>query len=196
MGAFLIKDHRCVFIHLPKTGGSTIRNGIFKSNYIGPLFRSIPEDWNTRFKFAFVRNPYDRIVSAWKMFSEGMKSSNWAYNGNNDYKNISFYDFIRIATDSTIDHTKRHDLKSILRHHTLPMSDHYHCVQYADYIGRFENYIDDLKEVLNFLSINNYSISKYNVTGRLCYSKYYDDECYNLVTEHYAKDLSLYSYKF
>ena len=196
MGAFLFEDYKCVFIHLPKTGGATIRNGIFKSEYIGPCFNTIPNDWHSLFKFTFVRNPYDRIVSAWKMFTNGMESSNWAYNRNKDFKDISFYDFICIATDSSIDHTNRHDLKSILRHHTLPMSDNYHCAQYADYIGRFENFENDLKEILYYLSVENYIIPRHNVTSKGNYTKYYDKKCYSLVTKHYANDLDLYNYKF
>ena len=112
------------------------------------------------------------------------------------FKDISFYDFICIATDSSIDHTNRHNLKSILRHHTLPMSDNYHCVQYADYIGRFENYVNDLREILSYLSVENYTISKHNVTSKGNYTKYYDKKCYNLVTKHYEKDFNLFNYKF
>ena len=196
MGAFLFENYQCVFIHLPKAGGATIRNGIFKSEYTGPRFSTIPKEWDSLFTFTFVRNPYERIVSAWKMFTSGMESSNWSYNRNKDFKDISFYDFICIATDSSIDHTDRHDLKSILRHHTLPMSDNYHCAQYADYIGRFENYESDLKEILSYLSVDNYTITKHNVTSKGNYTKYYDQKCYNLVTKHYAKDLNLYNYKF
>ena len=77
MAIFLIREPRCVFIHIPKTGGASIRHGVFKGNVDGPKQGFIPENWKSLYKFAFVRNPYDRVISAWKMFSEGMEQSVW-----------------------------------------------------------------------------------------------------------------------
>jgi hypothetical protein len=76
--------HKCIFIHIPKNGGSTIEdyleltgkvrdidlkieyNGISAAwrHLPGPTIREIyPEVFEKYYKFAFVRNPYDRVVS-------------------------------------------------------------------------------------------------------------------------------------
>ena len=78
MPLFLLNQPRCVFAHIPKTGGNSIRNVVFKRDYEGPWFGDqLPDDWHALFKFAFVRNPFDRVVSAWKMFCEGTEDDAW-----------------------------------------------------------------------------------------------------------------------
>jgi hypothetical protein len=37
MSNFLLRNPDCVFIHIPKTGGSSIRNGLWLSRYEGPF---------------------------------------------------------------------------------------------------------------------------------------------------------------
>ncbi len=71
MGNFLLKKPECVFIHIPKTAGTSIRKGVWGSNYEGPVFGAIPEEWAGLFRFAFVRHPLQRFVSAYNMFTKG-----------------------------------------------------------------------------------------------------------------------------
>jgi len=42
MSNFLLRNPDCVLIHIPKTGGTTIRKGICGSNYEGPAFGEFP----------------------------------------------------------------------------------------------------------------------------------------------------------
>ena len=71
MSNFLIHNPGCIFIHIPKTAGTSIRMGFFKEEFEGPAFGEIPAHWPSYFSFAFVRNPYDRVIRAWKMFARG-----------------------------------------------------------------------------------------------------------------------------
>lgn len=196
MGAFLMGNPKCVFIHIPKTAGSTIRNGIFKGEYTGPVFEVLPEDWNEYFKFAFVRNPYDRMVSAWKMFSTGMGNSKWAYKDKPPLEGVSFYDFLKIATDQSIDHHKRDTMNSVLRHHTLPQVHPYHCFEYADFIGKFENLENDFKVISEKIGLKNYNINHLNKTKRDTYKSYYDDKTFELVSKEYDEDIKRFDYTF
>jgi len=196
MGAFLMNNPKCVFIHIPKTAGTTIRKGVFNEDYEGPVFEEIPKEWEKYFKFAFVRNPYDRMVSAWKMFTSGMQKTQWVYNDKLPLENISFLDFLKLATDDSIEYSSRKDIYSVLRHHTLPQTHHYHCFQYADFIGRFENLSADFKIIAEKIDLKDYSISHLNKTNRASYKEYYNDETYKLVTEYYDSDIKAFDYKF
>ena len=67
--------HRCIFIHIPKTAGSSIVEMLFNepSRHI-PYFvyrDANPEKFRQFFKFAFVRNPWDRLVSTYFFLREG-----------------------------------------------------------------------------------------------------------------------------
>lgn len=81
--------HKCIFVHVPKTGGTTIENHLgmtgkvrdldmrIQYNGINAAWRHLPaitlreiypEIYESYYKFSFVRNPYDRVVSEylWK----------------------------------------------------------------------------------------------------------------------------------
>lgn len=68
-----------VHIHIPKTGGSSIRGGVGNTNgpregvlgfkkYEGPIYGEMPEKWLKYWKFAFVRHPMMRWWSAYRDF--------------------------------------------------------------------------------------------------------------------------------
>lgn len=137
MSNFLLKDPECVLIHIPKTGGSTIRHGIWKSDYEGPTFGSIPSGWSRYFKFAFVRHPLDRLVSAFEDFRQYRK-----FEGDIDA-------FLAVVMDeSVIYDERRKSIEERIRHHAIPQTHPFNCLADADFVGRYENYLADLESIL------------------------------------------------
>ena len=61
--------YRCFFIHIPRTGGNSIASTILDGRTAHtPYFvyqRAYPDEFDEFFKFCFVRNPWDRLVSAY-----------------------------------------------------------------------------------------------------------------------------------
>lgn len=196
MGAFLINNPKCVFIHIPKVAGASIRRGIFQENYVGPVFDKLPSGWENLFKFCFVRNPYDRIISAWKMFTTGMENSKWGYQQKNLLPNLSFEDFLNIATNNQIDFAKRTGYNSIIRHHTIPQTHSYHCFPYADFIGRFESLDDDFKVIAKKINLPKVNFPHWNKTDRKSYKHYYTEKTYATVTNYYKDDIKKLNYSF
>lgn len=142
MSNFLLKDPDCVLIHVPKTGGSSIRNGIWQGRYEGPAFGEVPVSWAGLFKFAFCRHPLDRLVSAWADFTQHRRSG------------LSIDQFVDVVLDDCVDFgPSRSTEAERIRHHTIPQTHPFNCLGEADVICRYENYANDLAAVLNQLSL-------------------------------------------
>ena len=73
--------HKCIFIHIPKTGGTSIENVLRQDKSKGSDHRLLHEYshysvFNSYFKFAIVRNTYDRIWSLYSYYSSGGNQQN------------------------------------------------------------------------------------------------------------------------
>jgi hypothetical protein len=118
----------------------SIRRGIWpgrrseagEDGYDGPIFGKVPEEWMKYFKFTFVRHPMDRFLSAYRYYL--------AYH---NYKG-SVEEFAKEALNP---HMPLEDYRSI-KHHTFPQTHPLNCLQHADFVGRFENYAEDLEKIL------------------------------------------------
>ncbi len=68
--------HRCIFVHVPKNGGTSIGRSLFdpyRGNHL-PIatYQMIYDksDFEAFFKFAFVRNPFDRLLSGYRFMAQ------------------------------------------------------------------------------------------------------------------------------
>lgn len=138
MSNFLLRDPDCVLIHIPKTGGTSIRKGSWGKRKKGPRFGQIPDEWQDYFKFAFVREPLDRFLSAYRMFTKGTRNEpDWKLPA--DARPLTLAEFFDITRDDRFrfDQTKRR-FEDRIRHHTIPQTHPFNCLRQADFIGRFE----------------------------------------------------------
>jgi hypothetical protein len=131
-----------VFIHIPKTGGSSIRKKLpLDVNVIGhnlrhpsfQLYRKNKED----FVFAFVRDPLDRFISAFNYLQQG---------GRNEHDNMDAYYSGAKALSIEEFAEKRLQGVAAWQIHLLPQTFWLQHAQ-ADYIGRFENLSEDFQRV-------------------------------------------------
>lgn len=131
--------------------------------------------WNNYFKFAFVRNPWDRVVSAWKNRSSIEK----------------FEDFVNVLP-APKNHTD-------LFWHTLPQCNHLYDDKdnlLVDKIYRVENLQEDLKEICEKFNLNYTIIGKINSSNRKPYWEYYTDDMAEKISNIYKKDIEKFNYKY
>lgn len=126
-----------IFIHIPKTGGRYLRKIIGDCNvnvsYIGhrtaaDSAKYIKDEFNERFTFACIRNPYERFLSA------------CVFNKLQDFEDVS----IRLLNKDS-KHSKYQTHFSTQKSYVTDNSGKI----IVDYIGRFEKFnefIDGLKE--------------------------------------------------
>jgi hypothetical protein len=147
MSNFLLRDPDCVLIHIPKTAGTSIRKGAWQGRYEGPAHGHLPAEWQSYFRFAFVRHPLDRFISVWKMFTEGTRNEpGWSMP--HDARPLSLEAFAEIVFDESIlFDERRRSFEEKIRHHAMPQTHPFYCLQQAEFIGRYERLDADFAAV-------------------------------------------------
>ena len=202
MPLFHLNNPPCLFVHIPKTGGNSIRNVVFGRDYEGPWFgERLPEQWAGLFGFGFVRNPYDRLVSAWKMFTEGTGDDAWQLPAGGPLQ-LTLEETIRLGMDDSapFGHPRYNGLRptplSRLKNHILPQSHPYHGLQHVGFVGRFENLEADFQGIAQRLNLKCTELPRSNWTERGHYQDYFDDRTRRLASQFLAEDLERFGYEF
>ncbi len=193
MSNFLLRNPHCVLIHIPKTGGTSIRKGAWKKDYEGPVFGHIPEEWKKHFKFAFVRHPFDRLVSAWKMFTEGaVGDDEWQLPL--DARRLTIEEFVDIVLDdSIVFDERRSSFEERIRHHTIPQTHPFNCLQEADFVGRYESFKTDVDKVMNMLGQKN-EVPHMHRTAHVQWNSHIDDVLHRSLRDFYRDDFLFLGY--
>jgi len=152
------------------------------------------------FKFAFVRNPWDRIASCYankirsiklkkEGFEKGILSSLIHLYGDTFYAGMSFEEFVEKICkipDSRADGHFRSQHTFICDKDGKPI---------VDFIGRLENFKEDFKLIGKKIKKRLKYFHK-NKTTRKPYQEFYNEKTKKLIEERYRKDIELFGYKF
>jgi hypothetical protein len=148
----------------------------------------VSRDFDQRaFKFAFVRNPFDRTVSLFHY----LKTTRHLH------ENTSFRTFCYLIRDRAFRSV------GLFNHLGLsqcsPQSDWLVDSQgklFVEFIGRFETMQEDYERLMRRLGLPAASLTHLNKTKRERYIDYYDDECREIVATCYRDDLERFDYQF
>ena len=163
--------------------------------------RDIRTEYPDYFVFAFVRNPWDRLLSCFfskidptldddgVVFKNGVEFNFWKY-GAMFHGTMSFTDFVR-ATTSIPDEEADIHFSSQYRHLTDA-----HGSLVPDFIGRFESLAHDFSEICERLKMAEVLLPHRLKTDHGHYSQYYTKETQALVEERYPKDIDLFGFQF
>jgi len=198
----MISHHReFIFLHISKCGGTSIESAFkaWRNQYsrdyfylgknrqhflLNEILREYPE-CSGYFKFAFIRNPFSRIVSEYNyILKEASKALKHPIA---HLKGISFRDFILDL--------EKHLNDNAYAYHNLSLCDYLLNKEgelVVDFVGRLENFQEDFNKVCpNILLPHEFSSGK-----NKHYTEYYDDETKQIVAEKYAKDIEYFGYEF
>ncbi len=185
-------QHKFLFIHIPRTGGSSIESQFNYKEKIEKNKHWNLNDWKNHlnsndfdsyFKFTFVRNPWDIIVS--KYFDKGWYSSPIQGRGGE----------IGYHSGKTLKYFLEHYKPAI--HESGDSLLDYFDPEQMNFVGRFENRSQDLEYICKKIGINiNTNTKARSHKNKKHYTEYYDDETRAIVAEKYAQDIECFGYKF
>jgi hypothetical protein len=202
------KLHKFIFVAIPKTGTHSVRralrehlapddleqvglfvqkkfpipelarlqHGHLSLEQVRPYLK--PEEFDSFFKFAFVRNPFDRFVSycAFMTRAEG-------------------------HFDRDPHMVMRHMIQNPPWHHVLFQPQHSFVTGadgqlLTDYFGRIEEMQKSYDEIAARIGIPSAPLERVNPSNRRNYREYYDEALVEGVARLYARDLLLFGYEF
>jgi len=189
--------YKCIFVHIPKNAGLSVTYTLFGN--AGGSHRKIVDykkvfsrsTFKRYYKFSFVRNPWDRVVSTFFFLKNGgltEKDRVWAE------KHLAPFGTFDAFVKGWL---KEENINNSLhfQHQHVFLEDEKGKIA-VDFIGRFENIDEDFKIITDKLGINRI-LKKTNTSQRKKnYRDYYDEETKEIVNEVYKKDIQLFNYGF
>lgn len=196
-----------IFVHIPKTGGTSVFSSIWKHERTMPNFhlwkshnsallrqeklhailtpRDAEKYWQAAFKFTFIRNPWDQLVS-W--YHQGLKDNQYSCG------------FEAWILDGMPTPHARNDL--------VPGSDtrdHRNQLAYftdldgkilVDFVGRYENLNKDFDTVCRKMGLY-FELEHTNRSmHRRPYQEYYDATTKQIVQDRFGDFIEQFGYKF
>jgi hypothetical protein len=191
----LFLDANVIFIHIPKVGGTSIAHRLFGKRAGHDSASKVKailgeETFNNMYSFSIVRNPYDRVVSAYHYAIQG-GGSHGGIRSQPVYRTNLFATFSMFVQNWLILQDPE-ELDIIFRPQHYFICDKNDKVL-VDWIGKIED-LDEIEHHLSSELKKEIKISRRNTTRRKHYSKYYDAELQQMVYEYYRLDFELFGY--
>ncbi len=186
-------QYKCIFVHIPKTGGTSIEHalGMYQLNgergqqdhrTIAKIKEDLSEEqFESYFKFSFVRNPWARVVS-W--YRNVMRDPLHQKELEIENPHLTFRDFL---------HHYHHSWA--LREQLYWLKDEKGQIP-LNFIGRFEQLQQDFAIVCQKLNMQNKILPNLLASEPCEYVSFYDEKLRDAVASRYAEDIAYFNYKF
>ena len=211
------EKRRFLFVHVQKTGGSTVsellKQTVSDARSLHPRHMCLREAIEREripegsFRFAFVRNPWDRLVSWYTMIDRARrKRLSWdedsvqrdRFQQNPLYRSVllhapTFEDFVKNCTQT-------HMVQGVPYSFALDQLSYVTDEggkMLADFVGRFEHFEEDLTHVFDRLGLSVPDIPHKNRgRPRRHYSEFYTPELEEIVHQRFKRDIEAFGYVF
>jgi hypothetical protein len=190
-----------IFIHVPKAAGSSLKTELYGKPLGG--HRRIAEyvaydglRTQSFFKCSFVRNPWDRLLSAYSYLKNRTATSH------RDRKFAETYlDQTADVNDFVLALGNRQYRNSVMLYDLFRPQCHWICMpgetrHAMDFIGRFETMHDDLVIMREKLGLQQQPLVQTRKSLHQPYQEVYIDRTRQIVGDIYAQDIELLGYSF
>ncbi|BAO76186.1 sulfotransferase family 2 domain-containing protein [Winogradskyella sp. PG-2] len=197
-----------IYVHIHKCAGTSMWNTLNTyPNFLcyiarpgrfshGLGFDEIPDHiWDKAFKFTIVRNPYDRVVSAYKMF----KGKQWSNVFNNFSEFVEFIQWCDVDNHNIpkfIPTNTYVKLVDNIIHHCSSFHNPKYRINDMDYIGKLENLNESLNYIAPYFDVEEINLPQLNATKKDTYRTYYTDRTRSIIEEKYKADIERFDYEF
>jgi hypothetical protein len=198
-----IATRKALFVHVPRTAGSSIAVGLYGrkiSHHSAAYFKSIdPNGFDSCYKFAFVRNPWDRLVSSYHLLKKGGSDivRVWDAHKYHQLGELTFDEFVQDWLWKRRSRLMFYD--TVLWPQTWFTHSRNGRILLLDFVGRLEKLDEDLRYLnstcgifVNRLHLNR-SIDRQAVDYRVYYSQ---QKTIDMVAEIYETDVRNFAYDF
>jgi hypothetical protein len=203
----LSRRNGLLFIHIQKTGGSSVARVLrreisglepFLGTHDHALWarQALGAEYGGLFSFAFVRNPWDRLVSWYTMIQE--RREKWRPEELNRLWRYalrcsnSFEEFVRDCTDVVHD---TDGVKSFAFNQLDYLTDEDGTL-IVDFVGRYERLNQDAEALFSRIGVPGARLPHANPSSHRHYSSYYSEEARHIVAERFARDIEYFGYAF
>lgn len=201
----IINDkYKFVFVHIQKTAGTSITDYLFKIpetkqiNHSHSMINTLNcDNYKDYFKFCFVRNPFDRLVSWYNMMiNKDIHNDFSKYILENSNNFSEFLDLTNIIneTNEYNDNLKTPYPKSISFNQLDYIIDNSGKIQ-CDFIGKFEEIESNFNKITKQLGFD-IKIEHLNKINHKPYREYYTLKDIKKLETLYERDLDYFKYYF
>lgn len=208
--AIISHKYKCIFIHIPRVAGSSIEKWIYGKDWwsVRPATKHLlasqakeryTEYWEEYFTFAFVRNPWDRVVSGLKF--PGYFGIHYRKNSTHPFNQWLEFDQYQetFGEEVVLEYDHRYYRRENLISEKHEPGQIYGNIldERLDFIGRFENLKEDcelLREILRIESQMDVHIEKSRRSAD--YREYFNQKAIERVGKLYQKDIERFNYEY
>ena len=177
---FSFKKYNATYFRVPKVASTSL---LISFRQIDEVEKCDEYD-RSSFKFAFVRNPFDRIASCFRHVIQ--KGSLQGIQGHSKlHSRMSFEDFLDVVEETEI---KNMDIHFRPQYTFIPET--------PDFIGKFEDLNEDYAKIIQKIGIKPApELPHENKTAKTIYKDYYNSSTIKKVLNIYKKDFELFGYQ-